>query len=458
MAHTARQTSQRLNGAAALALKARLRHWLAQPGAARLAKGFARAQWRPLRLLLAPLLARGDIAAVLQALTVALQARRSSVAAAPPPVAWTLPEALAALQTSDADIQLFGALRLLQAAQPDKQRLGYATNPDREAVRIDQALLTGFAPREVMHMALPRAGQTAARASISQNAVGLLGPNGPLPYTWTQHALDLQAKATHVPADQRQSFVAFLNVVQRRQLALLYRAWSDAQAVVALDTSADPDASHPISDRLRALAGLAHAPLLARDEIPAGFKLAFAAALSRRVHSPGPLADLLARYFDAPVRIDEFAARWLPIPSAQQSRLGAAFAVLGHDAVAGARVWDCSTRFRVTVGPLSLARYQGFLPGGLPLRQLRDLVALYAGPEWEWEFCPVLRANEVPRACLGATGLQLGWTSWLGQRPAPMDAQDLRLTLTPSLTGRQVVHPAEHGAVQSDDTADEPGG
>ena len=421
-------------------LKALVRAALAQQ---RLRADALPARWRRHWRALRNVLARGDAAAVLAALQIDQGTRRQLQELPAQP--WTVDQALDALRAPDVQPSLFAVLRLLQAAQPGHERLGYASNPDREAVRVDQALLLGFAPKEVVDVQGPR--PKRARPTVTQHALGLLGPNGAMPYAWTQHARDLQSGS--MKQEDRQSFVGFLNVLQRRQIGLLYRAWADAQAVLGVDAelaapesgqSLRPHAGHPLADRLAALAGLAHAPLAGRDLIPPAFKQAFAAALSRRVRSPAGLAGMLSHYFNLRVRVQEFRARWLPIPKPERSRLGQRFARLGQDAVAGAQVWDCSSRFRLVLGPLSLADYQRFLPNTSGHQELRDLVALYVGPEWDWELQLVLRAAEAPAARLApaGTGQGLGWSQWLGQRVPARDADDYCQPMRPCFDARPV--------------------
>jgi type VI secretion system protein ImpH len=230
-----------------------------------------------------------------------------------------------------------------------------------------------------------------------------------------------------------------MNLLQRRQLGLLYRAWSDAQPITALDAAGG--SPHPLESRLAALAGLAQAGLSQRDAVSAPFKLAFAGVLSRRVRSPGALAAMLARYLGEAVVVKEFSCRWLEIPDHEQSRLGLTYCRLGEargeSAVAGRRSFDCSTRFDLVVGPLDLSDYMSLLPGQPLHGELRDLVSLYAGPEWEWRLQPLLRGCEVPVNALGGGKARLGLTAWLGRRPADSDAGDLRLSVAPSFSARQ---------------------
>ncbi|MDB5861500.1 MAG: type secretion protein family [Ramlibacter sp.] len=367
--------------------------------------------------------------AVLDALQAVLAQRSAPVEG--PADAWSVAQAIGTLNSGLRELHLFAALRLLQAAQPQRKRLGYSHVAEEDPVRIDQELRLDFAPSEVSAVQAARGAATTNRPTVTQAAVGLLGPNGALPYTWTEYAHELAHSAYRSERDG--SFVALVNVVQRRQLAFLYRAWHDSQAIAGVDR---PDDSHPVADRLRALSGLALADSGRRDSVAPDFKTAFAATLSRRVRSPQALGAMLSHYFEAPVRVEEFVARWLDIPKPQRTMLGTQFSTLGVDAVAGARVWDCATSFRIFIGPLDLRRYRGFLPHGESYAQLADLVALHAGVEFEWELVPVLQTSEVPYSWLGNQGLLLGWSSWLGVRYDSRDAADLRLPMAPNLQPR----------------------
>lgn len=368
-------------------------------------------------------------AVVFNALKVSLDQRANVSRQEPEP--WSLAEALDALTAAKQDVELFAALRLLESVQPQKPRLGYSHLAEEDPVRIDQTLLLEFAPAEVTQVEASRGIATSHRPRVEQAATGLLGPNGALPYTWTEHAYDL-ANSTY-RAERDNSFLAWINVIQRRQISFLYRAWSDGQAIVGVDR---PNESHPLADRLRALAGLELADTSERDRIAPGFKMAFAAALSRRVRSPQPLAAMLSYHFDTKVRVEEFAAHWLDIPSDQRTCLGVQFNRLGEDAIAGARVWNCSNRFRIFVGPLPLKRYRQFLPQGSAYAELADLVTLYVGVEYEWDLVPVLEASQVPYSWLGNDGLLLGWSSWLGVRYEDTHASDLSLHMAPNFAPR----------------------
>ena len=81
---------------------------------------------------------------------------------------------------------------------------------------------------------------------------------------------------------------------------------------------------------------------------------------------------------------------------------------------------------------MDLDRYHDFLPGQPSLTRLVDWVRNFVGFEFDWEVQLVLARDEVPGIQLGREG-RLGWTTWLGARGAPTDADDL--VLAPERTG-----------------------
>ena len=103
----------------------------------------------------------------------------------------------------------------------------------------------------------------------------------------------------------------------------------------------------------------------------------------------------------------------------------------------GAREWDHQGKFRIHLGPLTLAQYEGFLPAmarnpagsdrsGTLLRKLVDWVRFYLCFELDWDVRLTLARDQVPPLTLGQSG-KLGWTTWLGTRRMAADASDLCL-------------------------------
>src|SRR5262249_20840619 len=149
-------------------------------------------------------------------------------------------------------------------------------------------------------------------------------------------------------------------------------------------------------------------------------------ALIRQVRNAEGLSAILRHFFRVPVQIEEFVAHWLVLDTRERTYLGGEGATLGSGAVAGSRVWDRQHKFRVHIGPLTFMQYESFLPGGTAIRKLVDWVRLYLCFELDWDVRLRLKRKEVPTLKLGRRG-RLGWTTWLGERRALTDADDLCL-------------------------------
>jgi type VI secretion system protein ImpH len=168
-----------------------------------------------------------------------------------------------------------------------------------------------------------------------------------------------------------------------------------------------------------------------RDVVPDYAKLHRAGLFAARVRSAAGLQQILADYFattastrpwrttDLAVEVRQFVADWMDVPAEAYCRLGAGESVagLGRTATLGASSWQCQHKFEIVLGPLSREDFTDFLPGARGIRGLYALVRLYTNDEWTWQLR--LRLGAVPGVRLGQA--QLGWTTWLGGRPASAD-------------------------------------
>jgi type VI secretion system protein ImpH len=308
----------------------------------------------------------------------------------------------------------YWALRLLECAEPGKPRIGTSKRLKDDSLRLSQEPSMAFAPSTIRALELPSDGRPA-RMQVS--FLGLLGPNGPLPLHLTEYARD-RLRNQNDP-----TLVRFLDVFHHRLLSLFYRAWARSQPSVSLDRPKEDSFGH----YLGAFGGLGMGSLRGRDSLPDYAKIAFTGLFSRQARNAEALEVMLASFFRVPVRIEQCAAHWMPLPRDAQTRLGRreATAQLGISAVLGGRMWDVQSKFRIVLGPLSLSDYKRFFPGGLSLRRLSDWIRNYVGYEFDWDIKLTLKQDDVPRLGLGGDS-RLGLTSWLGDRPAG-DAADMLL-------------------------------
>lgn len=331
-----------------------------------------------------------------------------------------LPDLGAGLPLSER-YDFFELLRRLEAQSG--RLFGHSGRPEREPARLGQHIRLGFATQDVVAF---RAEGEDAPARVTVANLGLLGPEGPLPLHITRWVLDRLSQRWFAGQDAHQTsdttFVDFVNVLQHRMIALYYRAWADAHPGVQVE--------RPVAGRVRAMleamAGIG-LPGTGNAEAPEldAVKLRQAASLACQVDGPERLTLFIAEAFKVPVRLKEFVAAWLPVPRALQTRLGGQYAALGQGATIGPRSFSRQSRVELRIGPLGLATYLEFLPGGARLGLLKRAIRDLIGETLDVDLRVVLARDEVPAARIGAA--RLGRTAWLAPGREREDADDMRL-------------------------------
>lgn len=304
------------------------------------------------------------------------------------------------------------AMRLVECAFDGGPRLGESVRPGEDAVRLAQEPSLAFPPGPIV--GLEREPRPARFGTMRVRYPGLFGPNGALPLHLTEYAVG------RIKHHDDYTLRDFADVFHHRLLSLLWRALSAARPVVHLD--------RPASDRFAlyfgSLAGFGSEAASAGDARVDRARRHWVGHFSRPVRNSQGLEALLAGFFDADVRVEEFVGRWIEMPGGGV-RLGSSHG-LGSDSFLGENLWDCSQSLGIVMGPLDLSSYERLLPGGASWALLRRLVESYLGAELAWEVRLVLRHDEIPAPQLGGNQ-RLGWTTWLQPPLEKRDADDLTL-------------------------------
>jgi type VI secretion system protein ImpH len=311
--------------------------------------------------------------------------------------------------------EFFQALRMLEALNADKPRIGKATRASQESVRLGQEPSMAFATSMLASFTL---GDEKHKDRLDVRFMGLFGPNGPLPLHLTEFARDRDRQ------EKDPTFRRFADVFHHRMLSLFYRAWADSQPTVNFDR-ADEDR---FFDYVGSLIGIGLPGARDYDELPDHSRLYLAGLLAMQNRPAAGLRCSLEEYLQVPVEVDEFVGEWLKLPEDALLRLGRSplSGILGQTTTAGEKTWFCQGKIRIVCGPLHMESFRRLLPDRYSLPGLTALVRNYCGDEIAWELNLVLIAAEVPSVTLGVAG-QLGWTSWMGNRTSPSDAGDVRL-------------------------------
>jgi type VI secretion system protein ImpH len=264
--------------------------------------------------------------------------------------------------------------------------------------------------------AITRAAENS-QPEVSISFMGLIGPQGILPDWYNEHAL---ARIHH----KDRAFSDFLDIFHQRLLSLFYLAWKKYR----LAENYRADDSDPISRSLADLVGMG--PDSDKREHRTQFEqcarrrlIYFSGLAARPVPTAAAIEAVIGNAVGAPVAVEQFVARMIPVDARDRTCLGHRNGTLQKDALCGGRIRDIGTCFVVRIGPLTWEKYLAFQPHSRNLAMVRRLIARISGIEYHFEIKLILDGPQVPGLCLGGSrgAPLLGRTVLLRnlQRPYP---------------------------------------
>jgi type VI secretion system protein ImpH len=307
------------------------------------------------------------------------------------------------LRAKPGSFDFFQAVRLVHRLQSGREMVGGFAQPVREALRFSVNNSLAFPAAQVADLDWADDG----RARMNVNFMGLTGPMGLLPHSYTELIQERNRAKDHALQD-------FLDVFNHRSISLFYQAWEKYRFYVTYERGQLDRFSHCIMS----LVGLGTPGLEHRQRLSDMSLLYYSGLLSLQPKPALGLEQIIGDHFDVPVEIQQFVGAWHKLDPADQCGLedDAYSDQIGQGAVAGDEVWDLQSRCRIKLGPLTARQYASFLPAGDAWEPLRALTSFYAGGEIEFELQLVLRSAEVPPCVLQGDGdgvQQLGWFSWI---------------------------------------------
>ena len=315
--------------------------------------------------------------------------------------------------------EFFQAVRLLARMYPGRDIAGRFNNPSEEVVRFGSHPDPSFPASEIQ--ALDR---TQVPAQMRVNFMGLTGPSGALPYTYSELILERIRAKDH-------GLAAFFDIFNHRAISLFYRAWQRSRFPVTY--SAGP--RDLFTRYLLDLIGLGTDGLRDRQEIEDEALLHYASLVAMQARSATALEQIIADYFEVPVEIQQFTGAWYGLDNATQcamTDMDTPSCQIGGGAVVGDAVWDRQARVRIRLGPLTMERYCDFLPEASGYTALRSLTKFFSNQSLEFELQLVLDRTQAPGTELdfeATNAVRLGWVSWLKTAPLGIDPDDTILTL-----------------------------
>lgn len=340
----------------------------------------------------------------------------------------------------------FQAVLLLEqiSARGDANVQGVSSKPigrfhrlDQESVRIAAPATSAFPTAQIEALTIDEKQQPR----MLVNFMGLTGPSGMLPRTYTQLLSQTNRDGR---GEERYALRDFLDQFNHRLISLFFVAWTKYRFPVQILRSEGRSSLFEVV--LSACGGLT-APesvddRLTQSQVSRDDLLAFAGLLSQHPATAANLQSVLNRILNLPVRVLQFQASVLELDESSQTCLGVenGCGQLGLSAVVGPRTRTRQHKIGIEIGPIEFDRLVDFLPGEETdngYGQIAELVRQFAGHSMEYELqlrvrsygvvgCRLESLGQAEEANNAASylGSRLGFDSWLQSDTKPQILED----------------------------------
>jgi type VI secretion system protein ImpH len=312
----------------------------------------------------------------------------------------------------------FQAVRLLEWLDENREPVGREASAAREAVRFRTYQTLSFPSSQIHELKRNENEQNGNPPEMTVAFMGLTGPLGVLPHHYTELMME-RARYNDT------ALWAFLDIFNHRMISLFYRMWEKYRFPIAYERSELDRFTGYLFD----IVGLGTAGLRGRLSFNDQALLLYGGLIAQQPHSASAIAAIVGDFFGVAGRAVQLVGQWLKLGE-DATKLGAANSQLGVSTIAGARIWDLQSKFRIRLGPVPLQQFKAFVPSGSAFRPLKDLLFFLAGTEFDFDVQLLLKAEDVPHCSLGTDsdiGPRLGWTSWLKTRDFTRDDEQVVL-------------------------------
>ncbi len=315
--------------------------------------------------------------------------------------------------------EFFQSVRLLEKVYPERQTIGRTALPDEEVVRIRSRIALDF-PSSENHQLENVEHEWGSTLELMVNFMGMIGVSGVLPTHYTELVMD---RIRH----RDTTLWAFLDIFTHRSVSMFFRAWAKYRFPIDYERGNDDFTSN-----LFDFAGLGTLGIQNRMDIPDESLLPYTGLISQRPHSVNALENMVEDYFGIRARVEAFHGQWLALDRRDLTRIGRQKNLLGSNTIVGKRIWDQQSKFRLKLGPLTIDKFQAFLPVGSGYKALKSIVDLMVGFELDYDVQLCLAKTQIPKTILTTRAMRrpmLGWTSFLRTTPSDHDDEQLVLEL-----------------------------
>lgn len=317
--------------------------------------------------------------------------------------------------------EFFQAVRLLEKIFPEKRPVGRKAMPSEEVVRFRSRVALDFPASEIHEIRESIDERTEEpKREMLVNFMGMVGVSGILPTPYTELVLD---RIRH----RDTSMWSFLDIFTHRSVSMFYRAWCKYRFPIGYERGSDDFTAY-----LYDIGGLGTKGLRGRMSLPDESLLPYIGLIAQKPHSCNALENILSDYFGTKAKIRQFFGQWLALDRADYTRLGEKNSSLGVSAIAGTKIWEQQSKFRVRMGPLTFKQFQDFLPNGSAHQSMKSIIRFMVGMEFDFDVQLLLKSKQVPSSILTTRAQRrpmLGWTTFLKTKPFKADDEQVVLQM-----------------------------
>lgn len=318
--------------------------------------------------------------------------------------------------------EFFQAVRLIEKIHPHLKTVGREALPAEEAVRFRTHVSLTFPASEINRIVqaeVPDSDRTVTEMHVA--FMGMAGISGVLPMHYTETIVD---RVRH----RDTAMWAFLDIFTHRAVSMFYRAWAKYRFPIGYERGEDNFTSY-----LFDFAGIGTDGMRGRMGIEDESLLPYTGLIAQKPHSADAIQNILSDYFGVNAKVHQFYGQWLDLTEEDHTKIGRRNNRLGVNAIAGTRIWEQQSKFRVTLGPLTFKQFQDFLPIGSASKAVNSIIKFMVGTEFDFDIKLSLLAKQVPSLVLTTRAIRkprLGWTTWLKTQPFKADDDQVVLPQT----------------------------
>lgn len=329
------------------------------------------------------------------------------------------------------DFTFSQAVRLLERAAVHENKIHNNVNtqsvaqfnpPQTETIRFKTSNTLNFKSSEIAKVTGKINRKDKKKWDMVINFMGLTGAQGVLPYHYTELILNrLKLKDS--------SLANFLDLFNHRIISLFYQASNKYKLPIeyerkCLNYSATKKRDN-FTQALLSLIGLGTEHVNDRLYTSDESLFYYSGLFSQKVKTTSGLKQILRNHFKIPVEINEFVGQWQELIEDVRTRLPGRENpqgqnnCLGRSVMLGQSGWFAQGKINIILGPLSSKQLKTFSPGTTALKALNEIVQLYVGMEYNYDFIIRVKRSDIPEKIQlgGKNKPVIGWNTWLAANP-----------------------------------------